>query len=70
MIACTILVYDRMTSILFALISTYLYLSIILTFGYYLNRGILDSMNVGTLIRNSIVVTHVYHTCYVMFMGI
>lgn len=65
------LVYNSMDSVLFDMCSTYSYESVKFKLGLDFICDILDSLvHVSTLDRKSLVVTHVYHSFFVMFIGL
>lgn len=71
MIKGIILVCDQMTSILFDLGFTYSYVSIRFVLVLDLTFDILDApIYVATLVGESVVVTHVYHSCFELFIGL
>lgn len=71
MITCTIRNCDYMDFILFSLRSTFSYVSVKFTLGWYLRCELLNApMYESTPIRVSMFVYLVYRACLVMFMGI
>lgn len=63
MITCTILIYDRMITILFDSSSIYSYVSINIVLDFDVIFDMLDVLfYVSTTARESVVVTHIYHT--------
>lgn len=58
-----------MSSILFDMGSTYSYVSIQFAVGLYFVCNVLDCPTyVSTLVGDSVVVTHVYHFCLILFV--
>lgn len=70
MITCTILVCERMANVLFDAGSTYSYVYVRFAATFAMICDILNSLiNVRTPVGKSIIVTHIYHACPILFMG-
>lgn len=70
MIRSTILVYDQMANVLFDPGSTYSYVSVQFASKFDMICDILDApIHLFTLVGEPVIVTHVYRSCSVMFMG-
>ncbi|WMV09364.1 hypothetical protein MTR67_002749 [Solanum verrucosum] len=70
MITGTILICDRMANVLFDPGSTYSYVSLRFASDFGMICDILDApIRVSTLVGESVIVTHVYYACPILFMG-
>ena len=70
MITGTILIYDWMSNVLFDMVSTYSCLFVIFAYDFERMCDFLDApIHVSTLVGESIIVTHVYRACPILFMG-
>ena len=69
-IICTIHVCDRMTNVLFDLGSTYSYVFVRFASNIEMLCDVIDTLiRVSIPIGESVLFTHVYRACHILFMG-